>query len=287
MAFRLKSQGSSFKQMGSSPAKNMKTGNYNQSFESPAKHKDKVNEGSNLDPKYADAHNKRHAEGGTHGEIGSKDNKWTENKQSPAKQRRGTEGQDQDKIFNDKGEHVGDYVNGKKVMHNDKMQKTLTNAQKTKAFGEMMKNTEWMPKPKPRPKKSPAKQTKDTFKDGSKKSARDKFNDKETAAEIKKNGGRDNQKPKTIVGEKTSGFGPVAKNNNLTPKQNAVSRAEMKGIDSKSPYWYKIDGKTVSKKQYLNYENKPGNMEGGGKQTNHPDVYGRKASNHGRGPKTK
>jgi len=37
MAFRLKSQGSSFKQLGSSPAKNMKTGDYNQSFESPVK----------------------------------------------------------------------------------------------------------------------------------------------------------------------------------------------------------------------------------------------------------
>tara|TARA_R100001377_G_C3184637_1_gene108054 strand:+ start:1152 stop:1490 length:339 start_codon:yes stop_codon:yes gene_type:complete len=37
MAFRLKSQGLSFKQLGSYPAKNMKTGDYNQSFESPVK----------------------------------------------------------------------------------------------------------------------------------------------------------------------------------------------------------------------------------------------------------
>ena len=39
-------------------------------------------------------------------------------KKSPAKQRviRGGEGQDQNKIFNDKGEHIGNYVNGKKVM---------------------------------------------------------------------------------------------------------------------------------------------------------------------------
>ena len=245
MAFKLRSgNGTTFKNMGTSPFKDMKTGSYKQSFE------------------------------------------------SPAKQRRGTEGQDQDKIFNDKGEHVGDYVNDKKVMHNDNMQKSLTNALKDKSFNNIMKNTEWMPGPPKRPKtkdksETPAKQTKDTFKDGSKKSARDKFNDKETAVEQRKNGGRDNQKRKSIVGEKTSGFGPVAQKNNLTPKQNAVSRAEMKGIDSKSPYWYKIDGKTVSKKQYLNYENKPGNMEGGGKQTNHPDVYGRKANNHGRGPKTK
>ena len=299
MAFKLRSgNGTTFKNMGTSPFKDMKTGSYKQSFE------------------------------------------------SPAKQRKGTEGQDQDKIFNDKGEHIGDYVNDKKVMHNDNMQKGLTNALKDKSFNDIMKNTEWMPGPPKRPKtkdksetpakqyaaggtkkgkgniftkrgrkqrqlnkyakeeafenyefyqdeekkrkeSSPAKQTKDTFKDGSKKSARDKFNDKETAVEQRKNGGRDNQKRKSIVGEKTSGFGPVAQKNNLTPKQNAVSRAEMKGIDSKSAYWYKIDGKTVSKKQYLNYENKPGNMEGGGKQTNHPDVYGRKASNHGRGPKTK
>ena len=28
-----------------------------------------------------------------------------------------TEGQDENKIFNDKGEHIGDWVNGKKVMH--------------------------------------------------------------------------------------------------------------------------------------------------------------------------
>ena len=40
-------------------------------------------------------------------------------KNSPNKQRlnKGGEGQDQNKIFNKKGEHVGDYVNGKKVMH--------------------------------------------------------------------------------------------------------------------------------------------------------------------------
>ena len=69
-AFKLKSQGTSFKMMGSSPAKNMKTGNYNQSFEAPVKQKSTKN----------------------------------------------NEGQDQDKIFNDKGVHVGNYVNDKKVM---------------------------------------------------------------------------------------------------------------------------------------------------------------------------
>ena len=263
--------------------------------ESPAKHVDSVDEGSNRNKRHADKHNKRHSEGGTHGEIGSKDNKWdTPAPDSPAKQRstKGGEGKDQNKILDNKGNHVGNWVNDKKVMFNDKPAvdpKAKPNKGKNKALNKIV--SEMLEKgftpTKLAKYKSPAKQTATTFADGSKKSARDKFNDKETAAEQRKNGGRDNQKRKSIVGEKTSGFGPVAQKNNLTPKQNAVSRAEMKGIDSKSAYWYKIDGKTVSKKQYLNYENKPGNMEGGGKQTNHPDVYGRKASNHGRGPKTK
>jgi len=47
-------------------------------------------------------------------------------------------------------------------------------------------------------------------------------------------------------------------------------------IDKKRGYWYKINGKTVTKAQYLAYKNKPGNMEGGGKTTNDTDVYGRK-----------
>jgi len=262
MAFKLKSGNkTNFKSMGASPFKDMKTGSYKHSFESPAKHKDKVNEGSNLDPKYADAHNKRHAKGATHGKIGSKDNKWNESEQSPAKQQKGTEGQDQNKIFDNKGTHVGNYVNDKKVMFtqdqiedaagvttNVKIPKVMKDGPKNKVHG--VKNPgNWQPHPNVfKTKKSPAKQTKDAFKDGSKKSARDKFNDKETAAEIKKNGGRDNQK---------------------------------------SPYWYKIDGKKATRAQYIKYKNVPGNMEGGGKQTNDPDVYGRKANNHGRGPKTK
>ena len=39
------------------------------------------------------------------GELKKQTNSW-----------KGTEGQDQDKIFNSKGEHVGDWVDGKKVM---------------------------------------------------------------------------------------------------------------------------------------------------------------------------
>mgnify|MGYP003627426083 FL=1 len=38
----------------------------------------------------------------------------------------GGEGQDQDKIFNKKGEHVGDYVNGKKVMLKKGMTKGIS-----------------------------------------------------------------------------------------------------------------------------------------------------------------
>jgi len=75
MAFKLKSGSRpAFKNIGSTPAKNMTTGSYSQSFESPAK-------------------------------------------QRVAKE---GEGQDQDKILDSRGNHVGDYVNGKKVMFNDK-----------------------------------------------------------------------------------------------------------------------------------------------------------------------
>jgi len=37
-------------------------------------------------------------------------------------------------------------------------------------------------------------------------------------------------------------------------------------------YWYKINGKPVTKAEYTKYKNIPGNMEGGGKQTNNPNV---------------
>ena len=37
-------------------------------------------------------------------------------------------------------------------------------------------------------------------------------------------------------------------------------------------YWYKINGKPVSKNEYIKYKNVPGNMEGGGKTTNDPNV---------------
>ena len=238
MAFKLRSGNKSpFKNIGSSPVKDMKTGKYEHSFESPAKHTDKVTEGSNLDPKHAAAHNKRHTEGGTHGEIGSKDNKWTESTKSPAKQRKGAEGQDQYKIFNDKGEHVGNYVNDKKVMFtqdaiedakgvtsNIKMPKVMKDGPKntihTKSGGKV-KN--WQPH-QFKKKKSPAKQTATTWADGTKKSKRQ------------------------IAEQK------------IHP----------------SEYWYKINNKPATKVQYVAYKNKPGGDEPG-KQTNDPDAMGHKA----------
>ena len=247
MAFKLKSGNkTNFKSMGSSPAK----------------HVDDVKTGTNRDKGHADAHNKRHTEGDTHGEIGSKDNKWIK-KESPTKQRlaKGGEGQDQDKILDAKGNHIGNWVGDKKVMFtqeqiedakgvttNINMPKVHVDPPKHKTHG-AGDTGNWEPHQfRTKKKKSPAKQTATTFADGSKKSARDMFNDQETAIEQRKADRKDNQK---------------------------------------SPYWYKIDGKSVTRAQYLKYKNKPGNMEGGGKQTNNPDVYGKIANNHGRGPKTK
>ena len=59
-------------------------------------------------------------------------------KSSPAKQKlnKGGEGQDQDKIFNAKGIHVGDYVNGKKVMHHEQQHKKIVKSSKS-AHGQL------------------------------------------------------------------------------------------------------------------------------------------------------
>jgi len=65
----------------------------------------------------------------------------------------------------------------------------------------------------------------------------------------------------------------------------ALTRKEMDAT-KEYPYHYKINGQNVSKEAYVKYENKPGSDEPA-KQTNDPDVYGRKANNHGRGKKTK
>ena len=48
-------------------------------------HVDKIGEGYNSNKEHADAHNARHANGETHGVVGSKDNKWNETKQNTKK----------------------------------------------------------------------------------------------------------------------------------------------------------------------------------------------------------
>jgi|3_EtaG_2_1085321.scaffolds.fasta_scaffold03735_3 hypothetical protein len=69
--------------------------------------------------------------------------------------------------------------------------------------------------------------------------------------------------------------------------QEDLKRVKMtKSEEDKDKYWYKINGKKTTKAEYIKYQNKPGGDEPG-KTTNDPDVYGRKASNFGRGPKTK
>ena len=50
----------------------------------------------------------------------------------------------------------------------------------------------------------------------------------------------------------------------------------MKEHAKENPYWYKVNGKRVSKHVYNKYENKPGGDEIG-KQTNDPDASGNKA----------
>ena len=55
----------------------------------------------------------------------------------------------------------------------------------------------------------------------------------------------------------------------------AYSSSPMK--QEKPPmYWFKINGKSVTQKEYCAYENKPGG-DTGGKTTNHPDACGIKA----------
>jgi len=92
---------------------------------------------------------------------------------------------------------------------------------------------------------------------------------------------------------KGSGHGPATKfdkkrypvgNPELTDK-NPFEGKKGKTTTAVSDYYYKINGKSVNKAQYIKYENKPGEMEGGGKQTNNPDVYGRKKGGSPSNPK--
>ena len=81
---------------------------------------------------------------------------------SPAKQRstKGGEAQDQDKIFDAKGEHVGAYVNGKKVMKSTKSAHGQLNDAEREFQMDLKIANEKKPYNKPMKKKSPAKQTK-------------------------------------------------------------------------------------------------------------------------------
>ena len=122
MAFKMRSGNKvSFKNMGSSPAKDMKTGSYEHSFESPAKQASTETKKFYVDnyEKNKDKPGFQEAMDKAFGGKTTMDGKTSiTTKKSPVTQKlnKGGEGQDQDKIFNSKGEHVGDYVNDKPVM---------------------------------------------------------------------------------------------------------------------------------------------------------------------------
>ena len=180
MAFKLRSgNGTTFKNMGTSPFKDMKTGKYEHSFESPAKQKvDPDAPGTPGTPGYeppvkrSDLDAKGKAIWDAHRAKGKT--------KSPTGQWKGTEGQDQDKIFDSKGNHIGDWVNDKKVMHkipSDDKYKPRSKEDRA----ELIKNME--KKHLKTLKKSPAKQTDTTYADGTKKSAREQAFSKRYTAE--------------------------------------------------------------------------------------------------------
>lgn len=76
--------------------------------------------------------------------------------------------------------------------------------------------------------------------------------------------------------KKREGLGPREIGKDDQSREAAITRSEMSVKRPKDEYWYKINGQGVSKEAYIKYENKPGGDEPG-KQTNNPDVYGRKA----------
>ena len=152
MAFKLKSGNTtSFKSMGSSPAKQKSSAAMNA----------KVKEVK--DKNFTDTNNAL-------SKVGKEKltrEKYDTSTSSPAKQKlnKGGEGQDQDKIFNDKGNHVGNWVDGKKVMHTKKPHKAREpgKALEPHIAPERYKTTGKWVKQQPKTKKSPAKQTEGTF----------------------------------------------------------------------------------------------------------------------------
>ena len=194
MAFKMKSGNKpGFKGMGSSPALNMKDSSYKQSFESPAK-KELIGDQENLPERL-----KASIEASP-GKMYDSPGKMYD---SPAKQRstKEGEGQDQDKIFDENGKHVGDYVNGKKVMKSTTsahgqledaerdfkrdMDRARPNKAKDKALNKMLN------------KKSPAKQVGVTVKGKKSTTVRD---GKKTRKEMKK-AKKANTNAKTTAGK--------------------------------------------------------------------------------------
>ena len=152
MAFNLRSGNkSSFKSMGSSPLKETPTMStstkkkqwYVDNYE---KNKDK--------PGYQEAMDK------AFGGKTKMEGKTSITKKSPATQRlkKGGEAQDENKIFNNKGEHIGNWVNDKKVMFNDKLVKSDAKPVPKKTLG----SYKWGEEIKK--KKSPTKQKKGKLK---------------------------------------------------------------------------------------------------------------------------
>ena len=165
MAFKLRSGNTTnFKSMGSSPAK--KTPPVSNSTQKKKFYVDNYEENKDK-PGFQEAMDK--AFGGKttiDGKIS------TTTKKSPVKQRlnKGGEGQDQDKIFNEKGEHIGDYVNDKPVMKPGFKRPVVKKDTPVKPTDEDMKKYSDLEKydddnptgkaEPPKKKKSPAKQAK-------------------------------------------------------------------------------------------------------------------------------
>ena len=62
----------------------------------------------------------------------------------------------------------------------------------------------------------------------------------------------------------------------LKQKGHGTYETSVEEHNKQNPYWYKINGKRVSKHVYNKYQNKPGGDEVG-KTTNDPDASGNKA----------
>ena len=95
-----------------------------------------------------------------------------------------------------------------------------------------------------------------------------------------------NNTNKTMLNNIKGGVSPLQQKKSTVSAHGQLSDAERDfKADKKRAYWYKINGKAVTKAQYLAYKNEPGNMEGGGKTTSDPDVYGRKKGGSVSNPK--